>query len=77
MDTIDAIEAVSQLKMLWSSALWLVCAARGCTVGEAHAAPHSAQLEQLLHELLRECDRCTAKPNPNSDPEPNKLLRKV
>ena len=52
---LEAIESVSQLKMVWSSALWLLCAARGCNVGEAHAL-HRTELRGLIGELLRECD---------------------
>ena len=47
-------------KTLWSSALWLVCAAHGgCAVDEAHAR-HPAVLRALVAELLREAPRAAA-----------------
>ena len=51
---LDSLQSVAQLKMVWSSALWLVCNARGCAVDEAHTA-HSAELRALVDELLAEC----------------------
>ena len=32
--SLDDLAPVVQLKMIWSAVLWLVCAARGCTVSE-------------------------------------------
>ena len=54
VDDLDALEPVAHLKLLWSSALWLVCAARGCDVDVAHA-DHGDLLGALVAELAVEC----------------------
>ena len=45
---LDDLAPVVQLKMLWSAVLWLVCAARGCTVSQAHALPTSPHISPHL-----------------------------
>ena len=45
---LDDLAPVVQLKMLWSAVLWLVCAARGCTVSQAHALPMSPHVSLHL-----------------------------
>jgi glycine/D-amino acid oxidase-like deaminating enzyme len=47
------LEKESALKMIWSSALWLVCAVQGCTVGGVHQE-HEPMLRGLVNELYRE-----------------------
>ena len=37
---LDDLAPVVQLKMVWSAVLWLVCAARGCTVSEVPRATY-------------------------------------
>lgn len=54
LHSLEELEPVAQLKMIWSATLWLVCAARGCTVGEAHAA-HADVVSELVSELALEC----------------------
>ena len=55
LPTLDDLAPVAQLKMLWGAAMWLLCAARGCTVSEVHLR-HGAELAALVEELLAECD---------------------
>jgi hypothetical protein len=55
LEDLDELESVSQLKMIWSSAMWLMCAAHGsCTVSSVHAS-HGDVLRLLVLELLQEC----------------------
>ena len=60
LEGVDALDLAAQLKMLWSSALWLICAARGCTVSEAHAR-HPSLVRALVKELLVECAAAVSK----------------
>eukprot|EP00966_Prymnesium_polylepis_P064874 1504912-Prymnesium_polylepis.1 len=48
--------------MIWSSAQWLVCHARGCSVDEAHAGAPAAEYRRLISELLLECSAVGAPP---------------
>ena len=54
LPTLEAIGEVAELKMLWASTMWLLCAHHSCAVGEVHAA-HDSDLRSLVSELLREC----------------------
>lgn len=50
----NALTPIAERKMLWSAAMWLVCAAHGCTVSEAHIL-HADLLRDLIAELAAEC----------------------
>lgn len=56
LDNQASLEKASALKMIWSSALWLLCAAKGCTVGGVTGVhqEHEPTLRGLVNELYRE-----------------------
>ena len=55
MHAMEAVERALTLKMIWSSALWLVSAANGgAPIGEVHGK-HEASLRCVVEELYREC----------------------
>ena len=53
---LDALNSAAKRKMLWASAMWLICAARGCTVSEAHRGAVGDELRRLVAELHGEED---------------------